>query len=102
MGSLSGGAGAGPDTGGALYGNVQWDYGPVLVDLALSDEQQAPVSSFEQLLLKGASPEQVRSAEPTGFDEALRGTLTDTGAVVMAVGEEIGRASRREEGWQYV
>jgi alkylation response protein AidB-like acyl-CoA dehydrogenase len=60
------------------------------MDLALSDEQQELVASFANLLAKSSSPEQVRAAEPGGFDPALWGTLVDTGAVTMGVSEERG------------
>jgi len=60
------------------------------VDLGLSDVQQELVASFGNLLAKSSSPEQVRAAEPLGFDEGLWRTLLDTGAVTMAVPEERG------------
>jgi alkylation response protein AidB-like acyl-CoA dehydrogenase len=60
------------------------------VDLALSDEQRELVTSFANLFAKSSSPEQVRAAEPVGFDAALWRTLLDTGAVTMGVAEERG------------
>ena len=60
------------------------------MDLAPSDEQQQLVASFATLLSKASSPEDVRAAEPSGFDEGLWRTLLDTGAVAMAVGEDRG------------
>ena len=60
------------------------------MDLGLTDEQRQLVASFSQLLAKSSSPEQVRAAEPAGFDAALWQTLVDTGAVVMGVAEERG------------
>ena len=60
------------------------------VDLGLSDEQHALVGSFANLLTRGSLPEQVRAAEPGGFDDELWRTLLDTGAVTMAVPEALG------------
>lgn len=60
------------------------------MDLGLSDEQRELVASFTNLLSKGSSPEQVRAAEPGGFDPALWRTLVDTGAITMAVPEAAG------------
>jgi alkylation response protein AidB-like acyl-CoA dehydrogenase len=60
------------------------------VDLALSDVQQELVAAFANLLAKSASPEQVRAAEPMGFDAGLWRTLGETGAVPMAVPERRG------------
>lgn len=60
------------------------------MDLGLSEEQHELVASFTNLFAKASSPEQVRAAEPVGFDAALWRTLLDTGAVTMGVGEEQG------------
>jgi alkylation response protein AidB-like acyl-CoA dehydrogenase len=60
------------------------------MDLALSDEQRELVASFSSLFAKSSSPEQVRAAEPSGFDEALWRTLVDTGVVTMGVPETKG------------
>jgi alkylation response protein AidB-like acyl-CoA dehydrogenase len=60
------------------------------VDLAISDEQQQLVGSFANLLTKASPPEQVRAAEPLGFDETMWHRLQETGAVVMAVPEARG------------
>ena len=60
------------------------------MDLGLSDEQRQLVASFTNLLSKSSSAEQVRAAEPAGFDEALWRTLLDTGAVTMGVAESQG------------
>ena len=60
------------------------------MDLALSDEQEALVASFGDLFGKHASPEQVRAAEPLGFDAALWRALVEVGVVPMAVPEEHG------------
>ena len=57
------------------------------MDLGLTDEQRELVSSFASLLARSSTPEQVRAAEPGGFDAALWGTLCVTGAVLMAVPE---------------
>jgi alkylation response protein AidB-like acyl-CoA dehydrogenase len=60
------------------------------VDLGLTDEQQQLVTSFANLLAKSSAPEQVRAAEPVGFDPVLWRTLLDTGAVTMGVAEAKG------------
>ena len=60
------------------------------MDLALSSEQEQLVDSFDGLLAKSASPERVRSAEPTGFDAELWATLGEVGATAMAVDEASG------------
>ncbi len=60
------------------------------MDLALSDEQRELVASFANLLSKASSPDQVRAAEPAGFDPALWRTLLETGALSMAVPEAFG------------
>ena len=60
------------------------------VDFGLDDEQRELVASFSNLLAKSSSPEQVRAAEPTGFDLGLWRTLLETGAVTMAVPEAQG------------
>jgi alkylation response protein AidB-like acyl-CoA dehydrogenase len=62
------------------------------MNLALNDEQEALVASFAELLAKHASPEQVRAAEPLGFDSALWRVLRDVGVVEMAV-------ATRQGGW---
>jgi alkylation response protein AidB-like acyl-CoA dehydrogenase len=62
-----------------------------VIDLGLSEEQQALVESFASLLAKSSTPEQVREAEDTGgFDEKLWRSLVDTGAVTMGVPEAAG------------
>jgi alkylation response protein AidB-like acyl-CoA dehydrogenase len=60
------------------------------MDLGLSDEQRALVASYGSLLDKASAPEDVRAAEPGGFDEDLWRLLFDTGALLMAVPEERG------------
>jgi alkylation response protein AidB-like acyl-CoA dehydrogenase len=60
------------------------------VDFGLEDEQRELVASFANLLAKSSSPEQVRAAEPSGFDPGLWRILLDTGAVTMAVPEDRG------------
>lgn len=57
------------------------------MDLALSEEQQELINSFAGLLGRGSFPGLVRAAEPLGFDPALWRSLTEAGAVVMAVPE---------------
>jgi alkylation response protein AidB-like acyl-CoA dehydrogenase len=60
------------------------------VDLALSEEQQQLVASFDGLLHRSSSPDHVRAAEPAGFDPKLWGALVDLGALTMAVPESCG------------
>lgn len=60
------------------------------MDLALSEEQQQLVVSFDGLLQRSSSPDHVRAAEPTGFDPTLWRALVDLGAVTMAVPESCG------------
>lgn len=60
------------------------------MQLRPSDEQQQLVDAFAALFGKHASPEQVRAAEPTGFDPQLWRQLLETGAVAMAVDEAHG------------
>jgi alkylation response protein AidB-like acyl-CoA dehydrogenase len=69
--------------------SLPW-YSRPFVDLALSDEQRELVASFANLLSKASSPDLVRAAEPAGFDPALWRTLLETGALSMAVPEELG------------
>lgn len=60
------------------------------MDLSLDEEQEALVASFADLLAKHASPEQVRAAEPLGFDRGLWEVLLDVGVVDMAVPDDHG------------
>src|SRR5271154_2394524 len=60
------------------------------VDLELSDEQGDLVRSFSNLLSKASSIEDVRAAEPGGFDRSLWSILSEHGAVTMAVPESGG------------
>jgi alkylation response protein AidB-like acyl-CoA dehydrogenase len=60
------------------------------MDLGLSDEQRALVASYGSLLAKASTSEDVRAAEPGGFDEELWRLLLDTGVLLMAVPEERG------------
>ncbi len=69
---------------------MKWDYGFAIVDLGLTDEQQALQSSFSQLLTKESSPERVRASEPGGFDQRLWDTLAEVGVVTMGVAEDRG------------
>jgi alkylation response protein AidB-like acyl-CoA dehydrogenase len=55
------------------------------MNLGLNDEQRALVASFGSLLANASTPEDVRAAEPGGFDEDLWGLLRGTGALTMAV-----------------
>jgi alkylation response protein AidB-like acyl-CoA dehydrogenase len=48
------------------------------------------VAAFGALFAKYASPEQVRAAEPLGFDEALWRRVHDMGVVAMAIDEASG------------
>lgn len=60
------------------------------MDLRLSAEQEQLVEAFAGLFAKQSSPEQVRAAEPLGFDPDLWARLTELGVVAMAVGEDAG------------
>lgn len=60
------------------------------MDLRLTPEQAQLVDSFSSLYGKAATPDQVRAAEPLGFDKGLWDRLGDIGAVAMAVDEEHG------------
>lgn len=58
------------------------------MDLALSGEQQELITAFAGLFGRASFPDQVRAAEPAGFDAALWHNLTETGVLVMAVPEQ--------------
>jgi alkylation response protein AidB-like acyl-CoA dehydrogenase len=60
------------------------------VDLRLSPEQEQLVDAIGSLLTKHGAPEQVRAAEPLGFDPALWEKLVELGVVAMGVGEAAG------------
>lgn len=61
------------------------------MDLAPTEEQQALVASFADLLAKHATPDRVRAAEPAaGFDPQLWKALLDIGVIEMAVPEDRG------------
>ena len=58
------------------------------MDLALTEEQQALISAFAGLFGRPSFPDQVRAAEPAGFDAALWRKLTENGVLAMAVPEQ--------------
>lgn len=60
------------------------------MDLALSSEQQQLVEAFAGLFSRASSSDQVRAAEPLGFDKALWDHLGGLGVVPIAVGEADG------------
>jgi alkylation response protein AidB-like acyl-CoA dehydrogenase len=60
------------------------------IDLSTSVEQDQLVDAFSSLYSKHSTPEQVRAAEPLGFDPALWAQLGRLGTTAMAVGEEHG------------
>ena len=60
------------------------------MDLRLTDEQAQLVDAFASLYARHATPEQVRAAEPGGFDQALWDRLLELGVVAMAVDEALG------------
>ena len=60
------------------------------LDLRLSPEQDQLVEAFAGLFAKESSPEDVRAAEPLGFDADLWDHLIEQGIVAMAVGEDVG------------
>jgi alkylation response protein AidB-like acyl-CoA dehydrogenase len=64
-----------------------------MVDLTLSEEQQALRSAFAELFAKHSSIERVRAAEPLGFDQRLWAELVAIGAPVLGVPESAGGAS---------
>ena len=55
------------------------------MDLRLSAEQEQLVDAFRSLFAKRSSAEQVREAEPAGFDRDLWAKLVEMGVVEMAV-----------------
>jgi len=60
--------------------------------LALNEEQELLRDTFAQLFSTESSPERVRAAEETGFDEALWKHLVETGAIGIRVPEDAGGA----------
>jgi alkylation response protein AidB-like acyl-CoA dehydrogenase len=60
------------------------------MDLSLLSEQEQLVAAFAALFAKEAGPEQIRAAEPVGFDSGLWAHLTEVGVVAMAVPEADG------------
>jgi len=60
------------------------------MDLALSDEQQGVRDSIRSCLEREATPEQVRAAEPLGFDASLWQTLGEIGVTSMVAPSELG------------
>ena len=60
------------------------------MDLALSEDQELLIDSARALLDKHSTTEQVRAAEPLGFDPALWTTVQELGPVHMAVPESEG------------
>jgi len=58
------------------------------VDLALSGEQQQLITAFAGLFGRASFPDQVRAAEPAGFDATLWHDLTENGVLAMAVPEQ--------------
>lgn len=62
------------------------------MNLGLTDDQQAVRATFATLFAKESSPERVRAAEGTGFDEALWKILAELGVVGIAVPSDLGGA----------
>lgn len=60
------------------------------MDLSLSDEQRQLVDAFTALYARMSTSEQVRAAEPLGFDRELWRAMLDTGVLEMAVSEDDG------------
>jgi len=60
------------------------------VDFTPSEDQQLLVDSWRGLLEKRSRPEDVRAAEPLGFDSGLWQAVCELGAVPMALGEDEG------------
>ena len=55
-----------------------------------SEDQRLLVDSWRGLLEKQSRPEDVRNAEPLGFDSALWQSVCDLGPIAMALGESDG------------
>jgi len=55
------------------------------MDLALTDEQQSLRAAVDRMLTKCSSPEQVRQAEPLGFDPRVWHELVEMGVPTMGV-----------------
>ena len=62
------------------------------MSLLLTDEQQALDAAVARLLDKTSSPEQVRAAEPAGFDQAVWDGLLEMGLVDAAASGEASTA----------
>jgi alkylation response protein AidB-like acyl-CoA dehydrogenase len=62
------------------------------VDLRLSEEQRAVRDTFAALFRKESTPQRVRIAESTGFDERLWGRYADIGALGIGVPADCGGA----------
>jgi alkylation response protein AidB-like acyl-CoA dehydrogenase len=60
------------------------------MDFALSSDQELLVESFDALLSKQSRPEDVRAAEPLGFDAAAWRSLRKLEPAAMAVPEDSG------------
>jgi alkylation response protein AidB-like acyl-CoA dehydrogenase len=62
------------------------------MDLSPTDEQQHLADIVGRFLAKSSSPEQVRAAEPLGFDRAVWDGFGEIGTVAMGVPESVGGA----------
>jgi alkylation response protein AidB-like acyl-CoA dehydrogenase len=62
------------------------------VNLGLTDDQQAVRAMFATLFAKESTPERVRDAESSGFDEALWKVLVELGVMGIAVPVDLGGA----------
>ena len=62
------------------------------MDLRLSDEQRALRETFAALFRKESTPQRVRIAEATGFDQALWRSYTDVEALGIGIPSEHGGA----------
>ncbi len=60
------------------------------MDLSLSEDQDALRETLGRFLAKASSAEQVRAAEPSGFDEAVWAGLVEMGVPTMGVPEDQG------------
>jgi alkylation response protein AidB-like acyl-CoA dehydrogenase len=60
------------------------------MDLSLSEDQEALREAVGRFLAKASSPDRVRAAEPSGFDEAVWRGLVEMGIPTMSVPEAQG------------
>jgi alkylation response protein AidB-like acyl-CoA dehydrogenase len=79
-----------PASGNVTLGRIGNGSKEKWVDLGLTSEQRAVREAFAALFGKQATPERVRKAEVTGFDELLWRHFADIGALGMGVPSDCG------------